>query len=270
MGFFDSLFGGYEDPKFMQMPTLTPQQMTLLNQLTGMLSGQMGKGVSSYPGTYTPGATGNQQAIFDLVGQLLGGEGPLQSAGLKSLESLMGPWDDTGAKTYWNEAVKGPALETWESETLPQIMEQFAAYDAAGSGPAAAAVAESGKDLNANLASTLASVLFQDKNAWQNRELQATGMGLQYPQTLLNSVLGAAGQEWDIQAKQGQEGYQDWLMEQPWANPWLQHLNLGLGTKAFQNVGIPGGPQGGSFGQIAGGLGGLMRGLSGLGWKPFA
>lgn len=254
MGIFDSLFGGSTDPQFKQMSTLTPEQLQILNQLTGVLSGQIGQGVSSYPGAYTPGATGNQKQIYELVNSLLSGKGPLQGEGMDSLKSLMQPYDDTGATNYWNEAIKKPALDTWSEDTVPQIMEQFAAYDAAGSGPAMKAVANSGADLNANLGSTLASVLFQDKNAWQNRQLSADTAGLQYPQTLINSVLGAATQERGIQSEQGQEGYQDWMMEQSWANPWLQQLGLGLGTKAFENVAIPGASQKGIFGDIFKGI----------------
>lgn len=250
MGFLDALVGGSVDPKFQQMPTLTPEQQGVLNQLLRVLGGQVGQGVESYPGTYTPGATGNQEQIYQLVSQLLGGGGPLQATGMKSLESLMKTYDAQGAKDYWSQSIKAPALDTWENETVPKILEQFAAYDAAGSGPARTAVAESGETLNADLASTLASVLFQDKNAWQNRELGAAQTGLQYPQTLINSVLGAATQERGIQSEQDQEAFQDWLMEQSWNNPWLKQLGLGLGTKATENVGYGGGYQQGLLGPL--------------------
>ena len=205
-----------------------------------------------YSGATAAPATGTQQQIFQLVQQLLSGQGPMQGQGEDVLKGLMAPYSDTQAKDYWNQAVKAPMLESWNEDIKPQVMEQFAAYDAAGSGPAAKALTESGKNLETSMGTILGDVLQKYQNNYLNRQQSAAGTALSYPETLVSSALPAGAQEYGIDQALLQDPYQKWLMSQPWANPWLSQLNLALGTKAFENVGYGGGQQPGIFGQLLG------------------
>jgi hypothetical protein len=52
--------------------------------------------------------------------------------------------------------------------------------------------------------------------------------------------LPAATTQRQITAEQQYEPYQDWLMSQPWANPWLQYMIPYLQQRTFENVVMPG------------------------------
>jgi hypothetical protein len=245
MGFIaDTLFGS--GPESKQQNLLTPEQSDLFVSLGNILNTNIGKGVEPYPGTYTPGPSTTQAQIFDLVNQLLGGQGPMQQQSTGVLGGLMDLMDPAKAKDYWEKGIKGPMTESWQKDIVPQILEQFAAYDAAGSGPARTAVAESGRRLETDMGSMLENLLQQ----FRGEAYGAAQTGLSYPETLIGSVLPAATTQRQITAEQQYEPYQDWLMSQPWANPWLQYMMPYLGQRTFENVVMPG--QQGIFGDLLG------------------
>jgi hypothetical protein len=257
MSFLFGSKGKAPETKFTTMSTLNPGQQQLQQQLEQLLQGQLGSGVPSYPGTYTPGPSGTQNQMFDLVSQLLQGEAPMQQEGMGFLTDLMQPYSDTKARNYWDAAVKAPMMESWEKDIVPGIMEQFAAYDAAGSGPAQKAVAESGRRLDTDMGGLLAKTLLDYENQYKTRGLDASKAGLAYPETLLSSVLGPANMQRQITGEQLMEGYQDWLYEQPYNNPWLKLLNPTLDRRTFENMAYQTGgqaPQKGIFGDLLGGV----------------
>lgn len=245
MGF---LFGGSTSSSVTPVSTLTGGQRSLLDQLTSLLGGQLGQGTAPYPGTYTPGPSGTQTQLFDLVSQLLGGQGPNQQQGQDFLSSLMQPYNPATATKEWSQAVQAPMEQDWSQNIVPQILEQFAGANAGGSGPAMKAVAESGKNLETNMGGILAQTLLNFQNQSTNQGLAATGQALNYPMNLIKSLLPAANTQYGIEAAQGQEQYQDWSTSQPYNNPWLQLLSPALNTKAVQNV--PDNYQQGAFGDI--------------------
>jgi hypothetical protein len=84
------------------------------------------------------------------------------------LTDIMGLMDPTKAQDYWEKGIKVPMMESWQKDIVPQILENFAAYDAAGSGPAYTAVAESGRRLETDMGSMLQNLLQQ----FRGRSLQ--------------------------------------------------------------------------------------------------
>jgi len=205
MGFLDTLLG--EEPEVEQMQALTPEQMAVLSKLSGVLKGQVGKGIEGYGGPLVPGASPLQSKLFGMTEDWLGRQGP--EAGME----------------YWEKAIKAPAMETWMKDVMPAIREQFIGQGMESSSGLNRALAESGQRLTTGLTGTLADVLFKAEQ------------GL--PQNIMG-LMGVGGTQRGIEQEQMMEPYQKWQMEQPWANPWLQQLGLGLGTKAFENVVKPG------------------------------
>lgn len=255
MSFLFGSAGKAPETKFTTKSLLDPGQQGIQQQLEELLGGQLGRGVSSYPGTYTPGPSGTQEQMFALVQKLLQGNAPMQQEGMGFLTDQMQPYSDTKARNYWDTAVKKPMMENWQQDIVPGIMEQFAAYDAAGSGPAQKAVAESGRRLDTDMGGLLAKTLMEYENQYKNRGMDASRAGLAYPQTLLASVLGPANEQRNIEGQQLQEGYQDWLYEQPYNNPWLKYLNPTLDRKTFENYAYQSGgkaPEKGIFGDLLG------------------
>lgn len=245
------------ETRFTTLPTLDPGQQNLQTLLEQIMGGQLGQGVSSYPGTYTPGPSSTQDQVFQLVSQLLSGQGPMQQEGTGFLKDLMQPYSDAKARDYWTTAVQKPMMESWQKDIMPDVMNQFANYDAAGSGPAMKAVSESGRRLDTDMGGILSKVLMDFENQYKNRGLEASKAGLAYPETLLSAVMPAANMQRQITAEQQYEPYKDWAYEQSYSNPWLQWLSSVMGTKTFDNaVYQTGGKQGqqGAFGDIFGGL----------------
>lgn len=257
------LFGGKTqttDPKTMMLPTMTGEQLGVLANLSTILQGQIGKGVESYPGTYTPGASDTQNLQYDYIKSLFD-RGNVNSP-LTTLDSIMGPYDMSSAKNWWEQSVRAPAMETWD-DVKAKVLEPFAGMDAMDSGASRRALAEAGATMNTDITGKLADVLYQGEQGHLNRQLQ----GLQFPLNLTTALNVPGATEREISTQQGQEQYQDWMMSQPWANPWLNQLPTALGAKAFENVVIPGQTtqtKGGGLGEILSGVGGLAGGIGKL------
>jgi len=234
--------GGMTPPQLAgNAPLLTKGQRGLLDSLTSLMGGQLGKGVEAYPGTYTPGQSPIQDLTFDNIMSLMSGKGPLQEQIFGGLSDQMKPFDPASTQEWWKGGVVGPMTETWKKDIVPGILESFAGADAAGSGPAMKAVSESGRRLNTDMGGMLASALYSAENADAARKMQAYGMGSQLPINLASLGLGSGAMERTITGEQMQEPYKDWMTSQPWANPWLQQLGTSLNTKAFSPMIQPGG-----------------------------
>jgi hypothetical protein len=245
----DTLFGSAPETKFQQFPTLTPGQQSVLDALIpNVREALQGKGATPYSGEIVPGPSETQSQIFDLVGQLLRGTGPMQAEGTGVLTDIMGLMDPTKAQDYWEKGIKAPMMESWKKDIVPGILEQFAAYDAAGSGPARKAVSESGRRLETDMVSMLENLLQQ----FRGEAYGAAKTGLSYPETLISSTLPAAGQQYQISADQAMAAYKEWLRQQPEYSPWLQYLTPALGTRAFENVATTSGGQQGIFSDLIG------------------
>lgn len=251
----DFLFGSSEDPTISQASTLTSGQSSLLNSLTTLLQNQLGTGVNSYGGTYTPGASETQQTQYDYIQSLFDQSG--ENTPLTTLNSILQPYDKESATEYWEQAVKAPAMATWD-DLKAQTLEPFAGMDALDSGASRRALADAAVDLNTNISGQLADVLYQGEQSHLNRQVE----GMNYSTNLLSALNVPGATQREIASEQGQEEYNDWLTEQSYNNPWLQYLSTGLNTNAFENV-ASGGDTQGSLGSVLAGLGGLFGGLFG-------
>ncbi|MBI9081502.1 MAG: hypothetical protein JEY79_17390, partial [Pseudodesulfovibrio sp.] len=240
----DFLMGGTTPTTTTKVNNLTGGQKNLLSYLT---KNARGGGVNSYGGTYTPGASGLQQGAFSSIEDMLaGGQGMGQAQDF--LTSLMQPYDDTAAKTYYQDAILAPTMQNWQNEVLPQVREAMISQGAGSSGAANRAIAKSGADMMTNLNANMASTLYGDKQRYtQNAMGGAQGLS-QVNQLLAQLGLSGGQQQRQIASEQGQEGYNDWLMEQDWNNPWLQYSQTALGTRAFDNVVQQGSTQQGALG----------------------
>ena len=275
----------------MSTPSMTPEQQELLKQLIGQVSPQIGEGVSPYPGQIAPGASNLQRGGFDVIQDILEGGGAYGTGGEAlnrilggtpetSLTARMGPtkagimgtvgptsggFDKKSAVDYWTKAIKEPAMQTWEKEIIPKVLEPFVSAGGLSSGAARRAVAESGRNLTTDITGKLADVLykgeqagaergFRGKESFANRIENALGrefgagesyrervggtersyldrllgtipQAINYAMTPAQLALKGGGVERGILSEQGQEAFNKWNMAQPYNNPWL---NMGM------------------------------------------
>jgi hypothetical protein len=231
----DILFGG-SSTSTQQLPTLTSGQSGLLSNLSNFLSGSLGQQGPIYGGKFTPGITPLMSEWFSDIKAMP--EDQLWKGASDVLLGAMAPYSDASAKDYWANAIKTPALNTFNKDILPGIAEQFAGNGAMDSGAFANAVADAGSTLSGNLGASLAQVLFQDKNAYSTRALSAAGQGSSMAQTLANLLQQPAQMEYADEATNLQMKYQDWLRSLP-ENQLAKLAPLfgqALGTRGFENV----------------------------------
>lgn len=227
---------GGGSPEVEQAPTMTPGQMALLDSLSGLIQGQLGKGVEAYPGEMTSGPSGLQQQYFDLVSKIGSGTAANQAESQNALSSLIKPWEASGATDYWNQAIKDPAMLAWQDQIMPTISEKFAAYDALGGGGSQKAMSDAGAKLTTQMAAQLQDYLMKDKELSNAQMMQAAGLsqGLNAQNA---AMLGQAGEtQRGITNEQLMEGYKKWAYSQPYNNPWLQYMGTTLNAQAFENI----------------------------------
>jgi len=283
-----------------QVPTLTGGQRKLLDQLTELLGDQLGQGIQPYMGQVTADLSPLQQSGISFFSNLLptaqglSAWNPQQgqaylNQGASALDTMLADFDPTSARNYWNEAVKTPAMQTWQNDIVPQIMEKYAGQNAADSGAMRRAIANSAANMNTALNANLANLLFSGEQAQLGRQQQGinqamnmammpgqlaaqqgqmAGMGAD----LVRQMMGAGGVDSAHQQQLLTDQYNKWATEQAYNNPWLQYLGTALGgTQAFQPVVKQqsgwGDALGGAFGMFAGteaGAGKLGNLASGL------
>ena len=171
MGFKSWLFG--EKPSIMKEVIKDPPKESVASPLSSYLSSQVGEGVPRY----------GKQILTDLP------EGG--GAGISSFLKL-------NPETFFNERIKGPALETYRKDILPLIREDFAG-SLSGSGRYRTEE-ESASNFTRGLAETRA-----------NLELQLP----QAQYTLSSGLKEQADKEAALQ-------YQDWYKSLPQNNPVLE------------------------------------------------
>jgi len=218
-----------------RMPLLTGAQMSNLDALSGYLQNQIGAWGPQYYGEFTPGITPlTREWIADVQDMP---NNPLWQGATDTLLGAMRPYSKDAALNYWADAIKQPALEGFD-DTMKAIATTYGGLDAIDSGAFLNAQAEAAKDLHTNLNATLAQVLFNDKNAYDNRAMQAAGMGSNMAQVLANVLQAPAMFEYQDRANDLAMKYQDWLQALP--NSQLAKLaglfGTSLGTRAYENV----------------------------------
>jgi hypothetical protein len=120
-GVLGGLFGGGKKAKTKKLPTMTPQQLSLLNQMTDMLGpeGQLGKGYA--------GALGLQQELMD----------PSSAAVQRFAD---------------------PYMQQFEQQTVPGLAERFAGAGAMGGGLSSSGFGQALSAAGGNLQTQLAAL----------------------------------------------------------------------------------------------------------------
>lgn len=132
-------------------------------------------------------------------------------------------------KEYWETSVKAPAMQMFEEDVLPKVLEPFIASGIMDSSAAQRAMAKSGERLTTDLGGILGQLLFQSEQAYKGQLPQAMG--------LIESLgLGAGGAQRGIEQERLGEPYQKWATSQPYANPYLNLLQTVLGSRAFEPI----------------------------------
>ena len=225
----------------MSSASMTPEQQALMSKLIGQVSPQVGQGVSPYPGTYTPGVSSLQQGGFDAIQSMLGGGGaygmggealnrilggtPEESLAAKmgptgtSAAGVMGPtgggFNKESAMDAWTKSVKDPAMQTWQNEMIPKILEPFVGAGGLNSGAARRAVAESGRNLNTDITGKLADMLYQGEQAGAGREFAGKESYAERSQSASESALGrqfGAGESYRDRVGGTEESYLNRLL----------------------------------------------------------
>jgi len=241
---------------------LNSGQKALLNKLTGMMKDQLGQGVAPYSGQRVAPVSGLEQQGLDWMDKLfptannMTNFNPQQgqqflNQGGEALDTMLQDYDPAGAQDYWNKSVKQPAMQTWQRDIVPQIMEKYAGQNATDSGAMRRAIARSGADMNTDLNAQLANIIFGDRQSHLGRQQQG-----------INQSMNMATMPGNLQAQQGQMagmgadlvgqamnagGFQrgleqfgldtalnQWQQQQPYNNPWLKQMPIALGTPAYQ------------------------------------
>jgi len=298
-GVKDFFLGSSEDAK--QTGTaelLTPSQKKLLDELSGMFvgtedtPGMLGQGVEAYPGATAAGASPLQSDVYAKLQQMMG-QNPQQNAtSLSAIDKVMqgssatpqqnvqgydvGQYDPAALQTWYKSALVDPAMKNWEESIVPSLQEKFVSQNAGSSGAANRAIAGSASDMMTNLNSQLATALYGEKGAFDERKFTA-GMdttnknyqagsdylsrmfeGNQADLTRATQVPGLANataeqpfQQLMAMLTQGQAvggtqqsteqnaltaEYNKWLSQQGYSNPYLNLLPSTLGTSALSPI----------------------------------
>jgi hypothetical protein len=276
MGFLDKIFGDQKNTNdVQQISTLTPEQRSLLDNLTKLVGGQVGQGVSGYGGQTVADVNANQSDVFGSAGALggiankaLGASStimdyydPAMSSRVggqaeSSLSDILKKFDPTAANDAFTKGVQAPTIAAWERDVLPKIMEKFAGANAGNSGAINRTLARSGADLSANLGASRATNLFNQQNAYEGRRLQGLGMApsiagisnqnislagqaASLGSSALSTQLGIGGTQRGIEQESLDSLLAKYETQQAYNNPWLKFLPTALNTTAFTNVVTP-------------------------------
>lgn len=255
-GLKDALFGS--SPSVSSTPTLTKEQQALLNQLIGATSGGVFdengnvKGITGYQGDLTAGASDIQKQLFGMVPGLLGGNDAANDAMSGFLSKYSGGYDTQGfdptsTLNLFQSSVYDPSMKSFQEEVLPQIAEKFAGRGSFDSGGTLYEMTKAGGDLVSNLAGTKATMLDSAKNNWDNQELSkflninsliptmSTALNASNLSGL-NEAINLGGTQQGLNQAELTELFNKWQTEQPYNNPYLNLMNLALGTKAIEPV----------------------------------
>jgi len=223
----------------------------------------------------TAGPSSIQNKIFSQIPGLLGGIGGDKTVN-SALDSFLNKYkggysaksfDPTSTLKMFQESIFDPAMKGYKEETLPQIAELFAGRGSFDSGGTLHTMTESAEDLMGSLMGTKASMLDSAKNAWDNMEMNKfLGINSMIPGVAgaktSNVSAGLAGLPYAMAAGDTQQRLDQldinelmykWTQGQPYNNPYLNILQMALGTPAITPV-VQGGTTG-LLGAIAPGVG---------------
>ena len=226
--------------------------------ISGVPSGTTLTGAPVYEGDMTAGPSSIQSKIFGQIPGLLGGIGGDKTVN-SALDSFLNKYkggyktqafDPTSTLNMFQKSIYDPAMKEFNEETLPQIAELFAGRGSFDSGGTLHTMTESAEDLMGSLMGTKASMLDSAKNAWDNMEMNKfLGINSLLPGVAgaktSNVTAGLAGLPYAMAAGDTQQGLNQaeinemitkWTQGQPYNNPYLNILQMALGTPAITPV----------------------------------
>ena len=218
--------GGYQGSQ----STLTHEQGSLLARLAPFLEGQIGQGISMKDAPYK---SPSQQQIYDLLpGMIRDQKDELYFKSQDALGNMLGEYDPTDARNFWESSVVNPAMEKWRTDIVPAMDEMFVSRNALSSGARNRSLAESGRRLTTDLSSQLGSLLYKDKADWRSGQLKA----IPQASALGTAQLGDLTQLLGLSTVEAAGEMEKWKAEQAYNNPWLQYLSTALGGGRTENV----------------------------------
>jgi hypothetical protein len=230
---------GNEEPEVRNTSVLNDQQERLFQDLSGMARTGLRTGATPYSGTRVPGQNQLLSNYYSAAGNVP--TGSLYTGASNALQTSMRGKplygaDMDAAQKYWQSTYADPAMSTFMKDMLPKLRESYAGgtFDSGGRLRAEHdALADVATGVNANLA----SIMYGEHQAGQNerdlaanRALLATGQAQQLGQTPFQA--GASQYQYD--AAPLEEDYQNWLLQQPWANPYASTAMglIGINTQS--------------------------------------
>lgn len=228
---------GSKDPEVREASNLNRDQMRLMSSLTGMSRTGLQNGATPYSGTRVPAQNQLLSNYFNAAGNVPSGS--LYTGAGQALDTAMQGKplygsDMDAAQDYWRSTYYEPAMNTFMKDMLPKLRESYAGgtFDSGGRLRAEHdALGDVATGLNANLA----SIMYGEHQAGQNemdlaanRSLLATNQA----QQLAGLPGQAGGAQYQYEAAPLEEEYQNWLMQQPWANPYTSTAMSLLGVNS--------------------------------------
>jgi len=282
-----------------------PSQTNLLDRIAGLMGGQVGSGITPYPGTMVPGITPLQQAGFGLMGGLsplasgamgyfgdvLGQTKPgaaqqYQQLGGQTLEQLMQPFDTASFTQQVMDPTKAYAMQTYQQDIMPMLMEKYGT-SSKDSGALWNILGKQGANISTALGAQMAPYLYEGQQAQLNRQQQGVNQAMQMAQLpgsllqqaggiagmgtdLVSQMLNAGAQQRGIAGEGLQEQASKYQLSQPYSNPWLtQYLGTILGTSPVSPYAIQSAPS--AWSSMLPGLGSMLgQGISDMGLSGMA
>lgn len=268
-GLSSFLFGDKPTQSNQQLPTLNPQQTTLLNQLIAQMSASpdvAGAGNTSAPynGALTtdlsPLQSTSLAAMEEAAMQRVRGPTPGQTTAMNTVQSMqnLDPNQQmSDFNTYFKGAVEDPTIAAFKRDVIPDLSRRYSG-SATFSSDRRAAEADTSNQLAQQLSSARASGFFNYLNTNKQNALQAAGMTPALESAPINdltTLLAGGGVPTQLNQQNLQNLYAEFVRQMSAKQGGLQNALALLGIKPFENVvtQTPGTP--GFLTSLAGGAG---------------
>ena len=231
MGFFDRKRETIapQAPLITQLETLTPEQRSLLDQVTGTAGELLGEGgrVDPFTGELSAPASDLENLAFGSTADLFRPGGQVQDF----IGSALGGFNEQGTIDRFNQ-FQLPFAREQQAESQRQLLESLSGTGGFTSGATSRALARSGERFNLGLQSQLGEQL----NFAEQLSNQRQFGGLNALLGIQQQGLGAGGVERGIEQGGLDRQLQEFIRQQGVDPLFAGLLGTSLGTSAFENV----------------------------------
>lgn len=273
MGFLsdlsDEIFGSESEVESKQQPTLSPEQLRLLQQLLGQSGANpdlasLSQGTQPFGGKMAPDLSRLENTSLAALEQMaLQAASPGGDPSISGARETLGrhmeedTFDEAAFDEYFGEAVAAPMLDMFKRDVLPEMTRRFSGSAAFGSDRM---TAERGatQDFMKTLTGERAGQAFKTSQAGKDRSLQAAGMvpgvvGAQGNQLMQLMQAGAVPRE--VEGTKLSMDYQEFLRQQESKRKAYDRALALLGIQPHENTNIVKPGQPGLLQGVAGGVG---------------